>query len=117
MSGSSTASKYAFPLRIGSWIDMQAEKPLQQRIVLVEVKELDDVDSPIEALANAIGKYLLYRIGLRNADSDIPLYMAISEASYNGIMQDQIGQQAVAEFSISLLIFDPVQEIITQWIP
>jgi hypothetical protein len=45
------------------WIDMQAEKP-DQRIILVEVKELDEVDSPVEALANAVGKYLL--VNLRN---------------------------------------------------
>ncbi|MBL8163477.1 MAG: fatty-acid synthase [Anaerolineae bacterium] len=98
------------------WVDMQAERADAQQIILIEVKELDDVSSPIEALANALGKYLLYRMGLRNAESSIPLYMAITEAAYNGIMQSSIGQQAIQEFNLFLLIFDPNQEKVTRWI-
>ncbi|MBI5931645.1 MAG: hypothetical protein HY862_20215 [Chloroflexi bacterium] len=43
------------------YIDLEATKESTGLIILVEVKELDKVDSPIEALANAVGKYLLYR--------------------------------------------------------
>jgi Holliday junction resolvase-like predicted endonuclease len=41
------------------WIDIQAEHPDQERIVLIEVKELEQVSSPVEALACAIGKVLV----------------------------------------------------------
>jgi hypothetical protein len=43
--------------------------------------------------------------------------MAISEAAYNGIMQSGMGSQVMAEFQLSLVVFDPVNEVIRQWIP
>ncbi len=99
------------------WIDMQAEKQDQQRIILVEVKELDDVSSPVEALASAVGKYLLYRLGITYTPQNIPLFLAVSEASYVGILSTIMGQSVLAQTQISLLIFDPEQEIIVKWIP
>ncbi|MBL8156208.1 MAG: hypothetical protein JNM70_18660 [Anaerolineae bacterium] len=99
------------------WIDIQAEHPDQERIVLIEVKELEKVSSPVEALACAIGKYLVYRMGLRNTNSDSPLYLAITSAAYDGVINTSLGQQAVAEFGILLLVFDPVQEVVQRWIP
>jgi hypothetical protein len=98
------------------WIDLQAVKQSESRVILIEIKELDDVDSPIDALANALGKYLLYRMGLQSAGSQIPLYMAVSENSYNGILSSAIGVQTRNEFKIALLVFDPLQEVITRWI-
>jgi hypothetical protein len=99
------------------WIDLQAQKESSEQIILVEVKEVEDVASPVEALANAVGKYLLYKLALKRAGSGIPLFMAISEAAYNGIMQSGMGSQVMAEFQLSLVVFDPVNEVIRQWIP
>ena len=99
------------------WIDLQAEKTSGQQVILVEVKELDDVASPVEALANAVGKYLLYRIGLAYTGQQIPLYMAVTEAAYAGILSATMGQQALNQFQISLLVFNPEQEEIVKWIP
>ena len=86
-------------------------------MIFVEVKVLDDVDSPVEALANAVGKYLLYRLGLDYTEQNIPLFLAVTEASYAGILNATIGQQALAQFRISLLVFNPEQEVIVRWIP
>jgi hypothetical protein len=99
------------------WVDIQAESLEGQRVILVEVKELYDVPSPVEALAKAIGKYLLYRVGLSLVGNDTPLYLAITEDAYNGIMAAEIGQHATSEFNISLLVFDPQSEEITRWLP
>jgi hypothetical protein len=41
------------------WVDIQASKGEPRFVILVEVKELADVDSAIEALANALGKFEL----------------------------------------------------------
>jgi XisH protein len=98
------------------WIDLRAEKQANQRVILIEVKELDDVNSPIDALASALGKYLLYRMGLKAAGADLPLYMAVTEAAYNGILSSDVGVQTINEFDIALLVFDPVQEVIIRWI-
>lgn len=63
------------------FIDMRAEKAADNLSILVEVKEFDNVPSPIMALATALGKYLLYRIALDDAGSLSPLYVAVSRSS------------------------------------
>lgn len=84
----------------------------------MEVKELQDVPSPVEALANAVGKYVLYRMALDSAgDHDIPLYVAITLAAYTGILSAEIGQKVVSITRMPLLVFDPYREEIVQWIP
>ncbi|MCQ3929244.1 MAG: fatty-acid synthase [Chloroflexi bacterium] len=99
------------------YIDLEATKDSTGLIILVEVKELDDVDSPVEALANAVGKYFLYRTSLDNKEIAIPLYLAVSVADYQGILSETIGKLAVTQGNILLLIFDPEQEEVVRWIP
>jgi hypothetical protein len=50
-------------------------------------------------------------MGLRNTNSDCPLYLAITSAAHDGIINTSLGQQAAAEFGI-LLLFDPVREVV-----
>lgn len=99
------------------WIDIRADKSDEQLAVLIEVKGFERTPSPIEYLASAIGKYLLYRTMLDDAGIDILLYMAVPKAAYNGILGEKVGRRMVEKFEIRLLIFDPVQENILQWIP
>lgn len=99
------------------WIDIQAEKTVDQRVILIEVKELDDVDSPVEALANAIGKYLLYRLAIIYTKRYAPLYLAVTEAAYNGILSGVAGQQALTQFQILVVVFNPEREEIVKWTP
>jgi XisH protein len=77
----------------------------------------DDVDSPIEALAGALGKYFLYRAALADARIKTPLYMAVTQSAYQGILSEKIGILAVSLANISFVVFDPDQEEIIQWIP
>ncbi len=99
------------------YIDLEATKDSTGLIILVEVKELDDVRSPIEALANAVGKYFLYRTSLDDKGINTPLYLAMSVAAYHRILSETIGKLAVGHGRISLLIFDPEQEEVVRWIP
>lgn len=104
------------------YIDLEAEHPalaqsIQQQIILVEVKELFEVKSPFEALANAIGKFVLYQEALIEADESKPLYLAVSETSYNEMLKQGLGAKVVKRLAIPLIVFDPAQEIITQWLP
>lgn len=99
------------------FIDIEATKPSENRIILVEVKELELVSSPIEALAAAVGKYFLYRTALNDSGLDTPLYLAVSDRSYDGILSEKIGQLSLVQGKISVLVFDPSREEITRWIP
>jgi hypothetical protein len=98
------------------WIDIEASKAVDGLIILVEVKELDKVPSPIEALANAIGKYFLYRLAIDSWKTGVPLYLAVSEASYKNMLNETIGQLAIERMSIQLLVFSPEREEIVTWI-
>lgn len=43
------------------WIDIRATKEMEQRVVRVEVKGFENMPSPVDYLADAIGKYVLYQ--------------------------------------------------------
>ena len=98
------------------WVDVQATKSETGMVILVEVKELEEVPSPVEAWANAIGKYILYRIALDLSEPDMPLYLAVTEAAFENILSEAIGQRAVETARISMVVFDPEHEEIVRWI-
>jgi hypothetical protein len=99
------------------YVDIEASKTDTGLIILVEVKELEEVPSPVEALANAVGKYFLYRLALEHSEEKTPLYLAITENAYQHILSEAIGYKAVGAMNISLLVFDSEREEITRWIP
>src|SRR5258708_22505877 len=99
------------------WVDIQVAKDDPRLVILVEVKELAEVDSAIEALANALGKFELYRLALQSANLSFPLYLAVTKQSYEGILSELIGQLALNHAHIPLIVFDSEREEIVKWIP
>ena len=97
------------------WIDIRAEKPSEQRAILVEVKSFANVLSPVEYLAAIVGKYVLYQNSLSFLDIKLPLYLAVPESAYNGILSEIIGQQAILSARIRLLVVNPKSEEIILW--
>jgi hypothetical protein len=99
------------------FIDIEAQNRNSGYVILVEVKELSGVSSPVEALALAIGKYFLYRIGLDLLDDVTPVYLAVSEAAFHGILSEALGQIVIQKMGIPLLVFSVETEEIVEWIP
>jgi hypothetical protein len=99
------------------WIDLRASKGEPQFIILIEVKELAEVDSAVEALANALGKYELYQVALHDSNFNYPLYLAVTRQSYDGILSERLGKLVLNRVPIPLLIFDAESEVILKWIP
>jgi hypothetical protein len=100
------------------WIDIQAIKSENsQLVVLIEVKELAAVNSPIEAFAKALGKFELYRLALLHVGNDLPLFMAVSVQSFEGILSEPLGQLVLKHIHIPLIVFNQEREEIVQWIP
>lgn len=97
------------------WIDIRAEKPDEQRAIFVEVKSFVNILSPVEYLAAIVGKYVLYQNSLSFLDIEIPLYLAVPESAYNGILSEIIGQQAIQSARIRLLVVNPKSEEIILW--
>jgi hypothetical protein len=106
-------------LKIGDrrlWIDLEAEHSTEKTLILVEVKEMISA-SQVDDLANSVGQYLMYRVALENKNIQISLYMAVSTTTFRGILSEEIGQLMIERFQISLIIFDPDSEVITEWRP
>lgn len=85
-----------------------------QRIA-IEIKQFKG-QSQVTDLEQAIGQYLWYKILLNQVDPDRDLYLAISETTYNDIFSEPIGQLAIAEIPLKLLIINIKHQEIIQWI-
>jgi hypothetical protein len=98
------------------WIDIEAVKASQHLAILVEVKGFEHMPSPVDYLADAVGTYVLYRAALDYGEVGTPLFLAVPTAAYEGILNEDIGRQAIAKAGMNLIIFDPVKEEIRLWI-
>lgn len=99
------------------WIDLQATKAEQNLTILVEVKDLENSASLVAALGDTVGQYLLYQVALSANNLEFPLYLAVPESTYQGILSEELGQRITQHIALKLLVFDPSQEVITRWIP
>lgn len=84
--------------------------------IAIEIKQFKG-QSQVTDLEQAIGQYLLYKILLNQVAPDRDLYLAISETTYNDIFSEPIGQLAIAEIPLKLLIINIEHQEIIQWIP
>jgi hypothetical protein len=98
------------------WIDIEAVKASQRLAILVEVKGFEHMPSPVDVSADAVGRYVLYRAALDYGEVDTPLFLAVPTAAYEGILNEDIGRQAIAKAGMNLIIFDPLKEEISLWI-
>jgi hypothetical protein len=97
------------------FVDMQATRNEDGFVILAEVKELYDVDSEVEAFANAIGKYVLYRTGLMVNKNPTPIYLAVTEKAYLGILSSRIGKTVIEYLKMLIVVVDHENEVIVRW--
>ncbi|MCK6580550.1 MAG: hypothetical protein L6Q98_20860 [Anaerolineae bacterium] len=98
------------------WIDLMVQRGSDEAIVLIEIKGFD-AKSQVEYLSHTVGQYMLYRSSLRYLEITLPLYLAVPIQAYNGILSEALGMHVIAEYQISLVVFDPQQEEIIAWYP
>jgi hypothetical protein len=101
-------------------VDLGAEKILAAdrdgKHIAVEVKSFEG-QSEVHDLEVALGQYLLYLPFLRAQDPQRQLYLAVPAEVWQNLFEEPIGQGLLAEYNLRLLIFDPIEEVILQWIP
>ncbi len=90
-----------------------AERGLQK--IAVEVKSFMS-PSLVYAFHLALGQCLSYRLALRDQDPERNFYLAIPDFAYRDFFRRPFAQSVLNEAKISLLVFDPSQEVIVQWI-
>lgn len=98
------------------WIDLQAVHSESNRHILIEVKGFENMPSPVEYLAAAVGQMVMYKAALAYLEIDIPLYMAVPIKAVQGILSETIGDLTLQKANIQLIAFDPEREEIVQWI-
>lgn len=84
--------------------------------IAVEIKSFIS-SSPVTDLENALGQFILYYDILEEQGSDRILYLAIPHRTYTEIFTEPIGKILLKRNRLRLLVFDPKQEVIVQWIP
>ncbi len=112
-----------FKLPVGirdSFVDLGAQKLVAAekgpRKIAVEIKSFLS-PSLLQDLETALGQFTLYRAFLRRADPERSLYLALPEATMEGIYADKIADVLFAEKLIETFTFDPDEEVIVRWIP
>ena len=99
--------------------DLGAEKLFtaekEGRKIAVEIKDFD-ASSVISDLQKTMGQLQLYQWALEKQEPDRQLFLAISQEMYIKHFQKPIFQLAIERNKINLIIYEPDQDVIIQWI-
>jgi len=100
-------------------IDLGAERLLAAERagekIAVEIKTFLG-DSPITDYHAALGQFLNYRLALELKEPDRKLYLAIPVAVHEAFFQREFLQISVERHQVNRIIYDPINEVIVQWI-
>jgi XisH protein len=100
-------------------IDLGAERLLAAERegvrIAVEIKTFLS-DSPITDYHAALGQFLNYRLALELSDPNRSLYLAVPASVHAAFFQREFLQISVERYQIQRIIYDPVKEVIVEWI-
>jgi hypothetical protein len=100
-------------------IDLGAEQLLaaerDEEKIAVEIKTFLS-DSPLTDYHNALGQFLNYRLALEIDDPTRTLYLAIPVVSYISFFKREFAQMSIERYQIKHIVYDPIQEVILEWI-
>jgi hypothetical protein len=111
------------PLRIRSGrVDMQIDLGAERIIaaekgeekIAVEIKSFVS-SSNISEFHTALGQFLNYRLALKKQQPDRFLYLAVPQGVYETFFKLPFIEEVIDHFQLSLLIYDPNNEVISLW--
>lgn len=111
------------PLRIRSGrVDMQIDLGAERIIaaekgeekIAVEIKSFVS-SSNISEFHTALGQFLNYRLALKKQQPDRFLYLAVPQGVYETFFNLPFIEEVIDHFQLSLLIYDPNNEVISLW--
>ncbi len=83
--------------------------------IAIEIKSFVG-PSTISDFHTAVGQFVNYRLILAESHPERTLYLALPEDIYLTLLDTIFGRLARTEHRLKLIVFDEVQEVITQWI-
>lgn len=84
--------------------------------IAVEVKSFVVLSFAYE-FHRVLGQYLNYRGGLKELERERTLYLAVPKTVYDTEFQRRGIRYSVEEYNIYIIVFDPLTNLIEQWIP
>ena len=100
-------------------IDLGAENTIaaqrEREKIAVEIKSFI-ADSDISEFHAALGQYLNYVQALEDEEPDRILYLAVPIETYRDFFQLPFIQKSLKRHAINLVIYDPIEAEIEQWI-
>ena len=100
-------------------IDLGAENTIaaqrEREKIAVEIKSFI-ADSDISEFHGALGQYLNYVQALEDEEPDRILYLAVPIETYRDFFQLPFIQKSLKRHAINLVIYDPIEAEIEQWI-
>jgi len=103
-----------FEIDLGAQQLLAAER--DQEKIAVEIKTFLS-DSPLTDYHAALGQFLNYRLALEISDPTRILYLAVPVVAYGTFFKREFAQISLERYQIKQIIYDPIQEVIVQWIP
>lgn len=100
-------------------VDLGAERLIaatkDKQQIAIEIKSFI-APSAISEFHTALGQYLNYRVALKLKEPERALYLGVSLEIYESFFGRQLPQLSLKEYQIKVVVFDPEDEVIMQWI-
>jgi hypothetical protein len=100
------------------FVDLGAERMLAAEKagekIAVEVKTFLG-PSEIRDFELALGQFIFYRSLLSRTEADRKLFLAVPEAVVSTLFDESITRPVLEDADVSVLAFDPDQEVVTSW--
>ena len=101
------------------YVDLAAEKLLfavkEKQQIAVEIKTFGGASSIADA-QKSLGQYFIYLSVIKRTESERKLYLAIHEEVYEDFFTEPLGEIILSDYNVPIIVFDPEQEVIIQWI-
>ncbi|MEQ8538559.1 MAG: XisH family protein [Coleofasciculus sp. D1-CHI-01] len=99
-------------------VDLAAEKIIAAQKaeckIAVEIKSFLNT-SVITDFHAALGQFLNYRLALQMTESERILYLAVPIDTFGTFFQEVFVKEAVKLYQVKLIVYDPVEEVISEW--
>ncbi len=104
--------KVKFEIDLGADKILAAEKA--ERKIAIEIKSFLS-NSTLTDFHAALGQFLNYRLALEMTDPERILYLAVPLDTFDSFFQERFVQESVKNYQLKLIIYEPQQEVITEW--